>query len=157
MGSIILTLTTLFWVVVIAGGIPYIFLRQKKGAAKAAELQRSGALDMSRQARLAVYTSLVSLDGQSLINHTAILGRKPTAFMDAILLLVAPGEHQFEVASARRGDGDTFSAELEAGHTYQIGANEEGHYIVLDDADYQYKRVLAPRNSLCAGLVNTIF
>ena len=156
MGTIVFTLTALFWVVVIVGGIPFILYRQKKGAAQAAELQRSGALDMSRKARLAVYSSLMFLDGQSFRNQTVILGRKPTAYMDAVLLLVEPGTHKFEVASAQRGDGDAFSAELEAGHTYQIGANEDGHYIVLDDADYEYKRVLIPRNSIRAGLIYTI-
>jgi hypothetical protein len=156
MGTIVFTLTALFWVVVIFGGIPYVLSQQKKGAAKVAELRQSGALDMSRKAQLAVYSTLASIDGQSLKNRTAILGRKPEAYMDAVLLLVEPGEHRFEVASTQRGDGDVFSAELEAGHTYQIGANSDGHYIVLDDANYEYKRVLMPRNSVRAGLIYTI-
>jgi hypothetical protein len=156
MGTIVFTLTALFWAVVIFGGIPYILLRQKKGAARVEELRQSGALDMSRKARLAVYSTLASIDGQSLRKRTAILGCKPEACMDAVLLLVEPGEHRFEVASTQRGDGDVFSAELEAGHTYQIGANEDGHYIVLDDADYRYKRVLAPRDLVRAGLIYTL-
>jgi hypothetical protein len=157
MGNIIFTLTGLFWVVVIFGGMPYIVIRQRKGAAKAAELQQSGALDMSRRARLAVYSSLASIDGQPLKGYTVILGSKPEAYMDAVLLLVEPGEHTFEVTSKQRGDGDVLRAELEAGHTYQIGANSDEHYIVLDDADYVYKRVLASRDSISAGFVNTIF
>jgi hypothetical protein len=157
MGTIIFTVTILFWVVVIFGGIPYIIIRHKKAAAKVTELRQSGDLDMTHRARLAVYSSLGALDGQPLNGYTVLLGHKPEAFMDAVLLLVEPGEHTFEMTSAQRGDGDTLRAELEAGHTYQVGANSEGHYVVLDDADYEYKRVLASRASISAGFINTIF
>ncbi|GHU05952.1 hypothetical protein FACS1894158_10620 [Betaproteobacteria bacterium] len=157
MGNIVFTLTALFWAVIIFGGVPYVIIRQRKGAARVEELRQSGALDMSRRARLAVYTSLATIDDCTLGAYPVILGRKPEAIMDAVLLLVEPGEHSFGVTSAQRGDGDALRAELEAGHTYQIGANSEGHYIVPDDADYKYKRVLTSRDSVSAGFMNTIF
>ena len=152
-----MTHVLLFGLGALSFGIPYIIIRQNKGVARVTELEQSGALDMRYRARLAVYSSLAFIDGRTLRHRTAILGCKPDALMDAVLLLVEPGVHTFAMTSAQRDNGDALRAELEAGHTYQIGANAQGHYIAPDDADYTYKRVLAPRDSVGAGFMNTIF
>jgi len=128
--------------------------RAGKGKKALAELQGTAALDMRDKARLAIYSAVDTMDGKPLTPYRQLVGRKKSAFMDATLVLVPPGAHTFAARSAQTGAAELLSAVLEAGHTYQIGANDDGNYIEIDDADYVYKRVLPSKATAAAGIVN---
>ena len=128
--------------------------KSSRGKKKLRELQAAGALDMTGKARLAIYSTLDFFDGEPLTAYEQFVARKPSAFMDATVILVAPGLHSFGVHSAATGAQDSIQALLEAGHTYQVGANDDGNYVILDDADYVYKRAIGRKASAAAGALN---
>jgi len=154
LGPMILVGCVALMVLVILIIIIVRIVKRAGGKKQLRALEAQGALDMTGKARLAVYSHLDTLDGKPMTQYEQFVARKPSGFMDATVIFVSPGQHTFGVHSASTGAQDEMSAVLEAGHTYQVGANDEGNYIIVDDEDYVYKRAIGRKRTVAAGMIN---
>lgn len=92
--------------------------------------------------KVAVWISVSTINGNpvdlSRVYNVQVKSAMSGANMDVDVFLLEPGVYDF-VVNSRRYTNAPIQAELKAGQTYQLGANDDGPYIIVDQEPERYQ------------------